>query len=676
MATTLKSTCPRDCYDSCGMLVTAEPGKRVRVAGDPEHPVARGSLCAKCGVAYNGVFQDGAARLTTPLRRTGAKGAGEFESIGWDEALGEIASQLSGIAASRGEDAVLTMNYSGTMSLLASGFPNRFVNATNASEVDYGTICNRAGFVAFDVLYGAGSGYNGFDPRTAKDAACIVLWGANPAHSGPHAHRHWLKDSPAKVVVIDPIRTKTAEGADLHLQLRPGTDAALAFALLNALKSLGAFDTDFIAKHILGAAEIDGLIADCTPEWAEGICGVSAADIREAAELYAAGPALLWCGQSLQRQPQGGNVIRTAGLLPALTGNIGKPGAGFYYVNRVKDLAGIDSGYLEGAALRSRPGKTVLALELADRLADPDEFAAFVVWNTNPLASSANLEKLRAACSREDLFTVAIDVFMTDTARYADIVLPAASFLEFDDMTAGYFNLSIGVQSKITEPLGDALPNQEIFRRLATAMDLDAPALKESDEAVLAALLAQIGFDGSFEDFRKAGVFHVNGDEPRIAYADLEFDTPSGKIEIASETAEGLGLPRLPHAGVDAPPADGRLRLLSPASEWRLNDTYANDPRLMRRAGPFELTLHPADAKRLSIASGDAVRVSNDCGEVTLTAEVSDRVLPGTAMSYKGRWPSQESGADSLNTLYDGVANDMGESSAVHGVEVRVAPAA
>ncbi len=674
--TTLKSTCPRDCYDSCGMLVTAEPGKRVRVIGDPEHAVARGSLCAKCGVAYNGVFQDESARLLTPLRRTGQKGSGEFEPISWDLALSEIADRLGDIASTRGEDAVLTMNYSGTMSLLASGFPNRFVNAINASEVDYGTICNRSGFVALDLLFGSATRYEGFDPRTAKDAACIVLWGANPAHSGPHAHKHWLADSPAKVLVIDPVRTRTADVADLHLRPRPGTDAALAFGLLNALRSLGAFDDKFIENHVMGADELDALIDASTPEWAEAATGVPAAAIRDAASMYSAGPAMLWCGQSLQRQPQGGNIMRAAGLLPALTGNVGKPGTGFYYVNGVAKLAGVDDDYLEGSGLRARDGKTVLALELADRLADPDEFLAFMVWNTNPLASAANLSKLRDAVSRDDLFTVSIDLFMTDTARYADIVLPAASFLEFDDMTAGYFNLSLGVQSKIVEPPGEALPNQEIFRRLAIAMGRKEPALVEADSSILDALLGQIGFDGDFEAFRERGVVYVNGDEPRIAYENLSFDTPSGRIEVASDKAVTLGLPRLPHAGVDDAPADGLLRLLSPASEWRLNDTYANDPRLARRAGEFELTLHPDDAARLEIASGDTVRVSNDCGEVTLTAEVSDCVLPGTVMSYKGRWPSRENGHGSLNELYDGRANDMGESTAVHGVEVQVTPAA
>ena len=567
----LKTTCPRDCYDTCGMIVSAGANDSLRVTGDPDHPVARGKLCAKCGVAYNGVFQDPGARLTTPLRRRGEKGSGDFVPIGWDEALADMATRLHELATRRGAESVLTMNYSGTMSLLASGYPNRFVNAINASEVDYGTICNRAGFVAWELLFGSGA--EGFDPRTARDSSCIVLWGTNPAHTGPHAYEHWLADSPAKIIVIDPVRTRTAADADLHLQPRPGTDAALAFALLNALRVAGAFDEQFMAAHVIGAGQLDTDIALSTPEWAEGVTGVPAQSIRDAAMLYAAGPSLLWCGQSLTRQPQGGNIMRAAGLLPALTGNIGKPGAGIYYINDVAEMAGLDSDYLEGTSLRTHPGKTVKALELADRLADPKEFGAFLVWNTNPLASSANLHKLRQACSRDDLFMVAIDIFMTDTARYADIVLPAASFLEFDDLTAGYFNLNIGVQSKAGEPPGDALPNQEIFRRLAAAMGLEQPELFETDESVLERLLSQIGVHDGFEAFRNRGFFEINGDEPRIAWADLQFPTPSGRIEVASDAAVELGLPRLPHRGVDAAPPEGWLRLLSPASNWRLNDS-------------------------------------------------------------------------------------------------------
>ena len=234
MSATVKTTCPRDCYDSCGMLVTRKDDGTLRVAGDPDHPVARGALCAKCGVAYNGIFQDVDARLTSALRRSGPKGSGEFEALALDEAIRTVAERLNGVIDTRGPTDILAMCYSGTMSLLASSFPNRLVNAIGASEVDYGTICNRSGVIAWELLFGTAR--RGFDPRTAADASCILVWGANPAHSAPHAHRHWLGEAPGKVIVVDPIRTRTAADADLHLQPRPGTDAALAFGLLNALE--------------------------------------------------------------------------------------------------------------------------------------------------------------------------------------------------------------------------------------------------------------------------------------------------------------------------------------------------------------------------------------------------------------------------------------------------------
>ena len=552
MERTVKTTCPRDCYDSCGILASLRSDGTVRVLGDPDHPVARGSLCAKCGVAYNGVFQDADARLTTALSRAGPKGSGRFEPVGLDAAIDKVAERLAAVIAERGAADVLTMNYSGTMSLLASGFPNRLVNAIGASVVDYGTICNRAGCVAWDLLFGTSR--CGFDPRTAKDSACIMVWGANPAHSAPHAHRHWLAESPGKVVVVDPVRTRTARAADLHLMPRPGTDAALAFGLLHALAELGAFDRSFIAAHVLGAEEVETTIATMTAARAAELTGVPEAHIQRAAELYAAGPALLWCGQGLQRQATGGNVMRAVGLLPTFTGNVGKPGAGFYYLNDVADHFGIDSDWLEGTRLQSSPGRTVGGLDLATRLADPQEFGAFVVWNTNPVASAADSRALKAALAREDLFTVAIDLFMTDTARYADIVLPAASFLEFDDLTAGYFNLALGVQAGVVDPPGDALPNQVLFRRLAASLGLAEPALFETDAAIIEQLLQQVGWQRGFDALREQGEIR-DRDAPFIAFADLVFDTPSGRIEVASASAEAMGLDRVPHADVDPLPA-------------------------------------------------------------------------------------------------------------------------
>jgi len=679
----IRTNCPRDCYDGCGIVVERRGADQpLRVLGDPDHPVSRGRLCSKCAVAYNGVWQDDSARLQQPLRRTGAKGAGEFEPISWEVALGEIAAQLTAITRERGATSILHTHYSGTLSMLAYQFPGRFFKHLGASEVDPDSICNAAGHTAWQLLYG--NSVMGFDPRTAKDSSCILVWGANPSHSAPHAHEHWLRESKAAVVVVDPVRTETALAADLHLQPRPGTDAALAFALLHALREIGAFDETFIANHLEGAEEVDADITQSTPEWAEQQTGVPAADIRKAAQLYALGPALLWCGQGLQRQPTGGNVMRAVGLLPAFTGNVGKPGAGFYYLNYTPLFAGMDMGYLAGAKIQPKADvgaapESISHMDLAARLADTEDFAAFMVWNTNPVASAADQNALRAALARDDLFTVVVDCFATDTVRYADIVLPAAGFLEFDDLTYSYFHLLVGAQVKVREPAGVALPNQEIFRRLAAAMEFTEAALFESDAAIIEHLLAGTSFAGDFAALKQQGHFYI-APEPLQFFTDGVFPTPSGRIEVGSEQAEAIGLPRTPQPWVDTHTDASRLRLLTPASKWRLNDSYGNDPHLLAQAGPATVTLHPRDAERFAVKTGARVRLHNAAGELVLGVVVDELAPEGVAVSYKGRWPlfepEGESASDgqqaNVNVLHVPAKADMAGSSAVHGVQVEL----
>ncbi|MDP9262569.1 MAG: molybdopterin-dependent oxidoreductase, partial [Actinomycetota bacterium] len=280
----------------------------------------------------------------------GAKGEARFEPVSWDEALAAIAGRLERIVAGRGAETVLNAHYTGTFSLLGYFFPLRFFNRLGATEVDPDTICNKAGHVALEYVYG--SSLVGFDPRTARDAACILVWGANPSASAPHAHDHWLPESPASVIVVDPVRTPTAAAADLHLQPFPGSDAALAFAVLHVIRREGLVDRDFVRGHTFGFEELEPLLADCTPAWGEAATGVPASLIEQAAVLYGRGPSLLWLGQGLQRQRTGGNVVRACALLPAVTGNLGRPGAGFLYLNGTESR-GIDETYLSAPQLRS-----------------------------------------------------------------------------------------------------------------------------------------------------------------------------------------------------------------------------------------------------------------------------------------------------------------------------------
>ena len=309
---------------------------------------------------------------------------------------------------------------------------------------------------------------------------------------------------------------------------------------------------------------------------------------------------------------------------------------------------------------------------MAARLEDPADIQAFLCWNINPAASSPEQARFRRALMREDLFTVVVDIFQTDTADYADYVLPAAAFLEFDDLVSGYFNLSFSAQAKLQEPLGDSLPNQEIFRRLSRAMGFAEPELYEPDDEIIARIMGQVGIEGSFDDFKKTGTVFPDG-KPIIQFPDLAFPTPSGKIEIASARAEADGHPRLPLADADPKPADGRLRLLTPASPWLMNDSYANDERIAERMGEATVTLHPADAQALGLAEGQRVRLSNETGSLELDLAIAEMIPQGVALSPKGRWPRQEGTHANVNVLNPGIKSDMGESTCVHGVEVEIA---
>jgi anaerobic selenocysteine-containing dehydrogenase len=668
----VRTTCPRDCYDACGIRVIRRDGAIVRVAGDPDHRVNRGSLCGKCTLAYNGAWRDPAVRLTRPLRRVGPKGEGRFTAISWEEALGTIAERLAAILSSSGGASVLHTHYTGTCSLIAYNFPLRFFNRLGATEVDPDTVCNKAGHVALQMTFG--SSLDGFDPRTARDAACIVVWGANPSATAPHAHLHWLREAPGKVIVVDPIRHPTAAAADLHLQPFPGSDAALAFALLHVCGREGLLDQRFLAERAIGWDEVRPLLAACTPEWAEGVTGVPARDIDAAARLYGRGPSLLWLGQGLQRQPMGGNVMRACSLLPVATGNLGKPGAGFLYLNGPASR-GINLDYLTAPTLNPGPPRSISHMDLAARLEDRANTHALFCWNNNIVASSPQQARLRQALRRDDLFTVALDLFATDTVDHADVVLPAASFLEFDDLVCSYFDYSLSAQVKAAEPMCEALPNQEIVRRLAAAMGFREPELFEDDKALLANLLQQTGLPLDFAALARVGTV-AWPTEPVIQFRDLRFATPSGKIELASERFSAVGLPRAPQPLADARPAGQRLRLLSPAATWLMNSTFANEGKIDARLGPAEVWLHPEDAAARGFETNRLVTLTNACGRLTLRVALTDTIPRGVAVVHKGRWPKLDATHANVNLLNAGQKTDLAESSAVHAIEVDLLPAA
>ncbi|MSP31975.1 MAG: dehydrogenase [Pseudolabrys sp.] len=664
----IRTTCPRDCYDACGIVVARRDGRISKVLGDPNHPIARGTLCGKCALAYNGVWLNPAARLSNPLRRVGPKGSARFEAVEWDAALADIAARLSEIRLKDDSRKILHTHYTGTCSLIAGNFPARFFSHIGATEVDPDTVCNKAGHVSLS--YVLGDSLQGFDPGTAKDASCLLVWGANPSAAAPHQHKHWLQETQATLISIDPIKHDTARRAALHLQLRPGSDAALAFAMMHVVLRDGLLDEKFVRDCVLGWQDIRSAVEQCTPEWGERQTGVAARLIVEAASTYARGPSLLWLGQGMQRQPKGGNAVRAVSALAAITGNFGKPGAGLLYMNGF-GTRGIDVAILTRPDIASPNTTSVSHMDLSEMLADPGKSSALITWNNNILASSPRQAALRHAMAREDLFTVVVDCFQTDTADFADYVLPAASFLEFNDIVIPYFNNTVSAQVKASEPMGQSLPNQEVFRRLAKAMGLSEPALYESDEQIIGSVLGATGLGISFAQLAESGTVEMFK-TPKIQFEGNKFPTPSGKIEIRSNKAAEHGHPMVPFPHADPAAAAGKVRVLSPAARWLMNSSYGNDPIIRKRLGNCEAAVNVDDAAAWGIASGTKIILRNSEGSLPVIVRVSDEVSRGVVLVPKGRWPKGENAGSNVNVLNPGNKTDIGESSSVHGVEAEV----
>lgn len=667
----VKTTCARDCYDACGIAVYKMGEVITKVLGDPEHAISRGKLCGKCAIAYNGAWRDAALRLSRPLRRTGAKGTHTFVEISWDDALAEIAERFRKIIDAGEARTILHTHYTGTVGLIGGSFPLRLFNRMGATEVDPDTVCNKAGHVALELTFG--TSLEGFDPRTARNARTILIWGANPSHSAPHQDVVFVKEAAragTKIILIDPIAHDTATSADIHLKLLPGTDAALAFAFLNVICGKRLVDQRFLDEHVLGAEELESAIESMPPARAEELCGVPADLIEAAATAYAMGPSLLWLGQGVQRQPKGGNVFRALSALVAFSGNLGKPGAGFLYMNG-PGIRGVDMATVTMPQLARSGTKSISHMDLAPTLEDPQHARAFVNWNSNPAASSPEQSRLRKALQRKDLFHVAVELFHTDTTAYADIVLPAASFLESNDLVLPYFDLTLSAQVKTCEPPGEALSNHEIFRRLARAMGYNDSGLFESETEIIERLLAQTSYEGSFADLAEIGTTTLFA-EPQLQFRDLKFATPSGRIELASDRAAALGLPRTPTPHADARPARGSVRIISPASAWQMNSSYGNDPVIRKRLGAPTVTLHPDDAAARGFSEGDTAVLVNDTGRLELAVTISRAAQPGVGIVYKGRWPSASAGDANVNVLVAGRKSDMGESTTVHSTVVRL----
>jgi anaerobic selenocysteine-containing dehydrogenase len=674
--------CPLDCPDGCSWIVTVRDGEAVRLRGHPEHPFTRGALCAKVNRYLE--LSRAPDRLLHPLRRVGAKGEGRFERIGWDEALDEIAARLRDIIERHGGEAIWPYQGTGTLGYLQGlegRAGSRLWNVLGASRHEP-TICSIAGRVGAAYTNGTAAG---MDPETFADSRLILLWGTNTLTSGHHIWKYIqaARDAGAHLVSIDPVRTRTAQRADEHLAVRPGTDAALALGLLWVVVDLGAEDRDYIERHTLGWEQFRQRIAEFPPDRVAAITGIEEERVVAlGTRLARTRPTGIRATMGLQRHAGGGMALRTISAIPGVMGDWRQPGGGVVY--STSGYFGANREGLFRDDLLERPVRSLVMTRLGEGLLEVDDppVMAVVVYGANPLASTPDQGKVRRGLQREDLFTVVMEQFPTDTVDYADIVLPATMQTEHLDIHDGYGHLYVHLNTPAVPPPGECLSTTETFRRLAGRMGLTEPSLYDSDEELLRTLLDSDdpSLDGvDLETLRREGWMRMNYPRPFVPFAD-GFPTPSGKLEFLSQSAAQDGHDPLPAYTPPAEAAGGQLAeryplaLVAPASHYFLNTMFANDETLRRRAGGPRVVLHPDDAGERGLRDGDRARIHNARGEFTATVEVSDAVRRGVAASTKGHWVKHV-GANANATVPERDA-DMGDGAVYHDNRVEVEAAA
>ncbi len=686
--TTIHGVCPHDCPDTCSFQVTVRDGVAVKIKGDERHPVTQGFLCVKVNDYLSRTYNE--TRVLTPRRRVGPKGSGEFAQISWDEALDEIAARLKDIAAKYGAEAILPYSYSGTLGKLHNDSMDfRFFNRLGASELDR-TICSAAGEHA--ILHTVGEKL-GTDPESYVHSELIVVWGSNPVSTNPHLMPFIkrARQNGAQLVVVDPRRTRTAAQADWHVQPQPGTDAALALGMMHVLFAEGLTDDAYLRANTVGHAELRERAAEYPPARVAAITGLSEDDIVRLARTYGGTKrAVIRVNYGLQRHTNGGMMVRTVCCLPALTGAYGTHGGGL----TLSTSGGkrINEDALQRPDLRERPARSVNMTTIGDALTgnlDPP-IKAMIVYNANPASAAPDQEKVKAGLLRDDLFLVVHDPFFSDTAMYADIVLPATTQLEQMDLHTAYGTYYVSLNQQAIAPLGESVRNTEFFRLLAARMGFTESAFRDTDEDLIDQALSvdhprMAGI--TRERLMQEGFLRLNLPSPEtfIPFADGVFATPSGKIELYSETLAAQGHDPLPSHAPLAESADGDpelhakypLALLTPSTHHFLNTTFGNVPSLERREGTPFIEINAADAAGRGVADGDIVRVFNDRGETFLTAHVGETTKPGVAVAPAIWWDKQHKRRRSgINALTSQRLTDMGAGATFYTNLVQVERAA
>ena len=682
----VRATCPHDCPDTCALLITVEDGVATQVKGDPDHPTTAGVLCTKVARYAERTYHPD--RLLHPMRRVGKKGEGSFERISWEQAIDEIAQRLGSIAA-RAPQAILPYSYCGTMGLVqGESMSARFFNRLGASLLDR-TICAMAGATGYKYTIGASVGT---DLEQFQDAKLIIIWGGNPIASNLHfwTRVQEAKRRGAKLIAIDPYRSLTAEKCNQHIALLPGTDAALALGMMHVLIRDDLLDDDYIAKHTLGFAQLQARAAEWPPERAAATCGISALEVVELAREYGQAaqrgePVAIRVNYGVQRVRGGGMSVRTIACLPALVGawrhaagGVQLSSSGSFPANR---------SALQRPDLLKQPSRTINMTTIGDDLlrdsspAFGPKIEAVIVYNANPLAIAPDSSKVMQGFLRDDLFTVVLEHFQTDSADYADILLPATTQLEHVDAHLAYGHLYMMANNAAIAPMGEAKPNTEIFRLLAARMGFDDPCFRQSDDELAAQAFdtrdaRAMHFD--WESLKARGWQKLN--MPAAPFANGGFFTPSGKCEFysAAMLADGhdpVPTYTAPYESAATNPDLARrfpLAMISPPARNFLNSTFVNVKSLRGIEDQPYLDIHPLDSAARGVQDGDMVRIFNDRGSFVARARVTDKARAGLVVGLSVWWKKLASDGKNVNEVTSQRLTDMGRAPTFYDTLVQV----
>jgi anaerobic selenocysteine-containing dehydrogenase len=669
----IKGACPHDCPDTCALEVHVRDGVAIKVTGSASHGPTAGVLCTKVARYTERTYHKD--RLLHPMRRVGRKGEGRFEPISWQQAIATVADRLSALAAQNPE-LILPYSYAGTMGLVqGESMSMRFFHKLGASRLDR-TICSSAGSVGYEMTLGSRVG---IDVELADEAKLIIFWGSNAITSSVHfwARAQAAKRRGATLVAIDPYRSLTAEKCHRHIALLPGTDSALALGLMHVLIRDDLIDHDYVERHTLGFDQLRERASRYDPVRVAAICGISAAEIEWLARIYGnTRPGLIRLNYGVQRVRGGGMAARNIACLPALVGAF-RDAAGGILLSTSGNFDVDAKALSRPDLLNGREPRTINMSTIGHALLNESApVRAVVVYNSNPVAVAPDSSRVVRGFSREDLFTVVLEHFQTDTADYADILLPATTQLEHLDVVKPYGHYYLVANNPAIKPLGESKPNTEIFRQLASALGFTDPCLQDSDETIAQAAVAA---DWDFGAVREEGWKRFGAAKGIARFADGGFDTPSGKVEFYSARAEGLGVDALPD--YVAPQEDTRsaaaqrypLAMISPPARNFLNSSFVNVQSLRATEGEPWLDIHPDDAAARGIAADTYVRVFNDRGSLELRAQVTERARRGVVVALSVWWKKLSRDGKNANELTSSdTLTDLGRAPTFYDCLVQV----